>query len=155
EGLFAEPPLDRPRREALAHLTGNMDNHTLVRWAGRLDAGFPGGGGRQRATRAIEMALLTGRPLSWWQRSAATGAIVKGWPVRLTLPRDVLHQRVAARAADMVRRGLVEEVAAALADGAPLSGPGMDGIGVREAVDVLQGRLDRDQLVEAITVATR
>jgi tRNA dimethylallyltransferase len=75
--------------------------------------------------------------------------------VRLTLPRAVLHQRVAARAAEMVRRGLVEEVAAALADGAPLEGPGMDGIGVREAVDVLQGRLDRAQLVEAITVATR
>jgi tRNA dimethylallyltransferase len=101
------------------------------------------------------MALLTGRPLSWWQRTAATGASVRGWTVRLTLPRAVLHQRVAARAAEMVRRGLVEEVAAALADGAPLQGPGMDGIGVREAVDVLQGRLDRAQLVEAITVATR
>lgn len=155
EGLFAEPPLDRPRRDALASITAEMDNPTLVRWASRLDTEFPGGGGRQRATRAIEMALLTGRPLSWWQRSAATGASVRGWTVRLTLPRAVLHQRVAIRAAEMVRRGLVEEVAAALADGAPLSGPGMDGIGVREAVDVLQGRLDREQLVEAITVATR
>jgi tRNA dimethylallyltransferase len=101
------------------------------------------------------MALLTGRPLSWWQRTAATAASVQGWPVRLTLPRAVLHQRVAARAAEMVRRGLVEEVAAALADGAPLDGPGMDGIGVREAIDVLQGRLSREHLVEAITVATR
>ncbi len=55
----------------------------------------------------------------------------------------------------MVRRGLVEEVAAALADGAPLSGPGMDGIGVREAVDVLQGRLPREALAAAITLATR
>jgi tRNA dimethylallyltransferase len=155
EGLFAEPPLDRPRRDALANITGAMDNLTLVRWASRLDHEFPGSGGRQRATRAIEMALLTGRPLSWWQRSAATAASVQGWTVRLTLPRAVLHQRVAVRAAEMVRRGLVEEVAAALADGAPLTGPGMDGIGVREAVDVLQGRLDREQLVEAITVATR
>lgn len=155
EGLFAEPPLDKPRRESLARITEEMDHATLVRWASRLDPAFPGGTGRQRATRTIEMALLTGRPLSWWQQTAATGATVQGWTVRLTLPRAVLQQRIAARAAEMVRRGLVEEVAAALADGAPLSGPGMDGIGVREAVDVLQGRLDREALPEAVATATR
>jgi tRNA dimethylallyltransferase len=155
EGLFAEPPLDRPRREALRAVTATMDHATLVRWASRLDPAFPGGSGSQRAARAIEMALLTGRPLSWWQRTAATGAAIRGWHVRLTLPRAVLHQRIAARAAEMVRRGLVEEVAAALADGAPLTGPGMDGIGVREAVQVLQGTLPRESLVEAITTATR
>jgi tRNA dimethylallyltransferase len=155
EGLFAEPPLDRPRREALRAVTATMDHATLVRWASRLDPGFPGGSGSQRAARAIEMAILTGRPLTWWQRTAATDALVSGWPVRLTLPRAVLHQRIATRAAEMVRRGLVEEVAAALADGAPLTGPGMDGIGVREAMMVLQGQLPREKLVEAITVATR
>ncbi len=155
KGLFAEPPLDRPRRDALARVTATMDNETLVRWASRLDQGFAGGGGRQRASRAIEMALLTGRSLSWWQRSAATGSSVNPWTVRLTLPRAVLHQRIAVRSAEMLRRGIVEEAAVALADGAPLSGPGMDGIGVREAVDVLQGRLTREQLVEAVTLATR
>lgn len=155
EGLFTEPPLDRPRREALRAVTSTMDHSTLARWAARLDPEFSGGGSSQRAARAIEMALLTGRPLSWWQRTAATEGAVRGWTVRLTLPRAVLEQRIAARAAEMVRRGLVEEVAAALADGAPLTGPGMDGIGVREAVMVLQGTLERDRLVEAITVATR
>src|SRR5690606_10102395 len=155
EGLFAEPPLDRPRREALAAVTGLMDNATLVRWASRLDPAFPGGTGRQRATRAIEMALLTGRPLSWWQRNASTGAQVRGWIVRLIAPRAVSHQRCNGSAAEMVRRGLVEEVAAALSDGAPLTGPGMDGIGVREAVDVLQGRLDREELATTIAAATR
>ncbi len=155
EGLFAEPPLDRPRREALRAVTAGMDHGTLVRWASRLDPEFPGGSGSQRAARAIEMAILTGRPLSWWQRTAATDAAIVGWSVRLTLPRAVLHRRIAARAAEMIRRGLVEEVAAALADGAPLRGPGMDGIGVREAVMVLQGELAREDLAEAITVATR
>jgi tRNA dimethylallyltransferase len=155
DGLFTEPPLDRPRRSAIASVTGAMDNPTLVRWAGRLDPGFPGGGGRQRATRAIEMALLTGHSLTWWQRSAAASGTVRPWFVRLTAPRAVLHQRIAARSEEMIRRGLVEEVAAALADGAPLTGPGMDGIGVREAVAVLQGQLPREMLGEAITVATR
>ena len=77
------------------------------------------------------------------------------WFVRLTLPRAVLHQRIRARAEEMVRRGLLEEVAALLADGAPAAGPGMDGIGVREAVAVLQCGLPRDLLVDAIATATR
>ncbi len=155
EGLFAEPPFDRPRREALAAVTGTMDHPTLVRWAARLDPTMPAGGGRQRAARAIEIAILTGRSLGWWQRSAAVQGVLTPWTVRLTVPRAVLHQRIQARAAEMVRRGLIEEVAAALADGAPLEGPGMDGIGVREAVDVLQGRLAREELVARIATATR
>lgn len=155
DGLFVEPPLDRPRRESLDALTAAMDHAMLVRWASRLDRGFTGAGGRHRATRAIEVALLSGRSLSWWQRTAALQGVVKPWMVRLTVPRAVLHQRIRTRTEEMVRRGLVEEVAATLADGAPTTGPGMDGIGVREAVAVLQGRLPRESLVDAITIATR
>lgn len=154
-GLFAEPPLDRPRREALALFTHSLDHAALVRWAHRLDPTMPPGGGRQRAARAIEIALLTGQPLGWWQRAAEAQGVLTPWTVRFTVPRAVLHQRINARAAEMVRRGLVEEVVAALADGAPLEGPGMDGIGVRQAVDVLQGRLAREELVATIATATR
>lgn len=154
EGLFIEPPLDRPRRDALARWTAALDHATLVRWAGRLDPAFEGGG-RHRAARAIEIALLTGYPLSWWHRTAKAEAGVRGWVVRLTLPRAVLHQRIAARTAAMVAEGLLAEVATVMAEGAPAEGPGMDSIGVREAVAVLQGRMPDAALVEAITVATR
>lgn len=154
-GLFAEPPLDRPRRDAMMTVTAQMDHPALVRWASRLDPGFDGGGGRHRAARAIEIALLTGQPLSWWQQRAATAGSVRAWIVRLTVPRAVLHQRIQARAEEMVRRGLVEEAAAALADGAPPGGPGMDGVGVREAVAVLHGTLPREELVDAIATSTR
>ncbi|HEY3934608.1 MAG TPA: tRNA (adenosine(37)-N6)-dimethylallyltransferase MiaA [Gemmatimonadales bacterium] len=156
EGLFAEPPLDRPRRDAVTAVTGAMDHATLVRWAARLDPGRGlASGGRHRAARTIEIALLTGHSLSWWHRTAAVGGQVKPWIVRLTAPRAVLHQRIEARTHEMVRRGVVEEVAAALADGAPNDGPGMDGVGVREAVAVLHGTLPRERLAEAITTATR
>lgn len=155
DGLFSEPPLDRPRREALTAFTAQLDHATLVRWADRLDPGFVGSGGRHRASRAIEMALLTGHPLSWWQQTARTGGCIQPWTVRLSVPRAVLHQRIAYRTEEMLRRGVIEEVAAALADGAPLEGPGMDGIGVREAVDVLQGRRPREEYAQAVSLATR
>ena len=66
DGLFVEPPLDPERRRELEHWVGGLAAGELVRWAARLDPGFAGGG-RQRATRAIEIALLTGQPLSHWQ----------------------------------------------------------------------------------------
>lgn len=155
EGLFAEPPFDRPRREALTRVTMQMGHAALVRWADRLDPGYEGSGGRHRATRAIEMALLTGYPLSWWQKSAQTSGVITPSFVRLSVPRAVLHQRIHARTAEMVRRGALAEVAAVLADGAPPSGPGMDSIGVREAVDVLMGRLPLERYIETVALATR
>jgi tRNA dimethylallyltransferase len=155
DGLFVEPPMDVPARAALAGVTAAMDHGSLVRWASRLDRRFGGTGGRHRAQRAIEIALLTGQPLSWWQRTAASHGVIEPWVVRLTVPRAILHQRIRQRTEEMLRRGLVEEAAAAIADGAPLTGPGMDSIGVREAVQVLQGTLNREQLAEAVLIATR
>ena len=58
------------RRKDLERWTATLEPVELVRWAGRLDPGFKGGG-RQRAARAIEVALLTGRPLSYWQAAGA------------------------------------------------------------------------------------
>jgi tRNA dimethylallyltransferase len=67
----------------------------------------------------------------------------------------VLHQRIAARAEEMVRRGLIEEVAAVLAEGHAPNAPGLDGIGLREAVDYLHGRRARETVADAVATSTR
>ena len=154
EGLFVEPPLDGWRRQALERWTSELEAHELVRWAARLDPGFHGGG-RQRAVRAVELALLTGHPLSHWQRIARQQAAVQPWYVRLTVPRQVLHQRIRRRALQMVQQGIIEEVAAALADGAEAGAAGLDGVGLKEAAAYLLQGGDRAQVAEAITISTR
>jgi tRNA dimethylallyltransferase len=154
EGLFHEPPLDASRRRSLDAFTARPEPLELLRWAARLDPGFRGGG-RQRAARAIEVALLSGRPLTHWQQAARAKAPVDPWYIVLTVPRPVLHQRIARRALEMVQRGLIEEVASVLADGHAAGAPGLDGIGVREAVEYLQGQRPRDSVTEAITASTR
>jgi tRNA dimethylallyltransferase len=154
EGLFREPALDPPRRRSLDAFTARLEPLELLRWAARLDPGFRGGG-RQRAARAIEVALLSGYSLSHWQQAARAGAVIDPWYIVLTVPRPVLHQRIARRAEEMVRRGLVEEVAAVLAEGHAPTAPGLDGIGIREAVEYLHGRRTRESVAEAITVSTR
>jgi tRNA dimethylallyltransferase len=154
EGLFQEPELDPARRRSLDAFTARLEPLELLRWAGRLDPGFRGGG-RQRAARAIEVALLTGHPLTHWQEAARSGGAIRPWYLVLTAPRPVLHQRIARRAEDMVRRGVIEEVAAVLAEGHAPGAPGLDGIGIREAVEYLHGRRPRESVAEAIAVSTR
>ncbi|HEY3013277.1 MAG TPA: tRNA (adenosine(37)-N6)-dimethylallyltransferase MiaA, partial [Gemmatimonadales bacterium] len=154
EGLFTEPVLDSAKRRSLDAWTARLEPIELLRWAARLDPGFRGGG-RQRAARAIEVALLSGRPLSYWQQAARAQGSLDPWYIVLTVPRPVLHQRIARRAEEMVRRGLIEEVAAVLAEGHGADTPGLDGIGIREAVEYLHGRRGRDTVAEAITIGTR
>ncbi len=154
EGLFTEPALDPAKRRALDAWTARMEPIELLRWAGRLDPGFRGGG-RQRAARAIEVALLSGQALSYWQEAAKAGGSLDPWYIVLTVPRPVLHQRIARRAEDMVRRGVIEEVAAVLAEGHSVAAPGLDGIGIREAVEYLQGQRPRESVAAAITIGTR
>ena len=154
EGLFREPALDPARRRSLDAFTARLEPLELLRWAGRLDPGFHGGG-RQRAARAIEVALITGHPLSYWQQAARARGAIDPWYIVLTVPRPVLHQRIARRAEEMMKRGLVEEVASVLAEGLGPTAPGLDGIGIREAVEYLHGRRPRESVAEAIAVSTR
>jgi len=152
DGLFREPPIDRTRRGRLRDWSREAAG--LGRWAVRLDDGFRGGG-RQRAARAVEVALLTGRPLSWWQAEAKAEGIMRPWYVRLTLPRAVLHQRIERRARAMLAQGFVDEVRSVLDRGVPSDAPGLDAVGYREVVAFLAGEIPEQDLLASITTATR
>ncbi|HXF95074.1 MAG TPA: tRNA dimethylallyltransferase, partial [Gemmatimonadales bacterium] len=154
EGLFREPPLDARRRERLRGWVEGLEPSALARWAARLDSRYRGGG-RQRAARVLEMALLTGRPLSWWQAHARETGVLDPWYIHLTLPREVLHRRIAERVDRMLAAGLVDEVRGVLARGVPPDAPGLDAVGYREVVAMLTGRLPAAELRRAIVVATR
>lgn len=152
DGLFREPAMPRARRERLRAWARGWEG--LGRWAARLDPGYTGGG-RQRAARAVEVALLTGRPLSWWQAAARAEGVMRPWYVRLAVPRTVLHRRIEARTRAMLEAGLVAEVRAVLDRGVPWDAPGLDAVGYREVVRHLRGELSADRLADAIAAATR
>jgi tRNA dimethylallyltransferase len=151
DGLFREPPLPAPHRERLREYLRGVG--PVAAWAARLDPAFSGGG-RQRAARVVEVALLSGRSLSWWQARARAEGLVEPWTVRLTLPRAMLRRRITERAAGMLEAGLVGEVEQILARGIAADAPGLDAVGYREVVQCLQGRLPRDGLLDAIVTAT-
>lgn len=154
DGLFQEPPLDPARREELRDWTGQLAGSDLSRWALRLDPRFSGGG-RQRAARAVEVALLTGRPLSLWQRMARAAGVMRPWYVVLTLPRELLRRRIADRVDAMLAAGFVREVQDELERGTAPDAAGLDGVGYREVVAMLVGKLPEPELRDAIVRASR
>ena len=152
DGLFKEPPMDVDRRDRIRQWSRTADR--LGFWAARLDPAY-GGGGRQRAGRTVEVALLTGRPLSFWQKRARLESRVRPWYVRLTLPRPVLHARIERRTREMLKAGLIDEVEGVLLSGTAPDAPGLDGVGYREVVAMLQGRLPKADLEDTIVANTR
>jgi len=152
DGLFQEPPMDQHARTRLREWAKSYEG--LSRWAARLDPNFTGGG-RQRAARAVEVALLTGRPLSWWQHQANIESPITPFYVRLTAPRSVLHQRIETRVDSMLEAGLVAEVDGILDSGISPNAPGLDAVGYREVVACLKGVMQLDELASRITISTR
>ena len=157
--VFAEPPLDPDRLEALRGYLKSQDRARLERWVAQLDperAEIAAAGGPQRLGRTIEVALLSGKPLSWWHRAAPAEADgLPGAVVVLDLPRDEMDRRIDERVSGMVERGLVEEVQGLLDAGHSVESPGLTGTGYREIVGYLKGEATLPEAVEEIRRNTR
>lgn len=157
--MFAEPPLDAARREALRGWLEGQGRERLERWVQLVDperARLASEGGPQRLGRTLEVALLSGRPLTWWHRAApSVGDGLPGVVVLLDLPRDEMDLRIDERVSGMVERGLVEEVRGLLAAGYSEDAPGLTGTGYREVAAHLRGEATLDQALEEIRRNTR
>ncbi len=157
--IFAEPELDPKKREALRAWSAAQPRETLEAAVRRLDperAEVAVVGGPQRMSRTIEVALLSGRPLSWWHESAPPdGPAIPGVVVTLDLSRAEMDRRIDDRVDRMVERGLIEEVRGLLADGYTRDAPGMTGTGYREIAAHLDGTCTLEEAVEEIRRNTR
>ena len=157
--IFGEPPLDPARRRALRAWLAGRARPELERWAEALDperAALAAQGGPQRLARTLEVALLTGRSLSWWHRHAPTEAdALAGVVAIVEVPRTELDRRIGERVERMLAGGLVDEVRGLLAAGYRASDPGMTGVGYREIALQLAGELSPAEAAERVGKATR
>ncbi|MFO8173887.1 MAG: tRNA (adenosine(37)-N6)-dimethylallyltransferase MiaA [Longimicrobiales bacterium] len=153
--MFLEPRLDRGRMMRLRKYLNTIPLQTLREFFRSLDPELGDRAAqvdRQRLTRAVEMALLTGRPLSWWHREAPPSREPLGGVILvLEHPREDLYARIDTRVVRMVEEeGLVDEVRGLLEAGYGPEAPGMTGAGYREALAHLRGELDKEGMVEEI-----
>jgi len=107
----------------------------------------------RRLVRALEVIHHTGRPLSAQQgRRGAPEPVLQ---VGLRLPRPLLDERIDRRVEAQLAAGLVEEVRGLLAAGVPPTAPAMQGLGYKELVPYLEGRLPLDRAVAILKRNTR
>ncbi len=167
-GLLEAPPPDPRVREELNDLTldelGRRLMHLDPKTAERIDLK-----NRRRLVRAIEICLLTGKPLSGqrtnWEsgyprlKKMESGAPAAPSPlgdcqadgVFVFRDRDELYRRINRRVEEMFAAGVIDEVARAGASGATASRI----IGLAEIRQHLEGKLSIAQCVQAIQQATR
>lgn len=157
--LFREPPMKEERVARLREHLESYPREDLEAWVRVLDpdrAEVAAEGGPQRLVRTLEVALLSGRPLSWWHEEAEPeGRAVPVRVVCLTLPRPELDRRIRRRAERMIESGLVAEVRRLLRAGYEPDDPGLTGAGYREIVAYLRGECSLDEAVDRIEVRTR
>jgi tRNA dimethylallyltransferase len=157
--MFREPDMPPDRRERLKRYLDELPLDTLVQTSHVLDpctADRLTPGDRQRHARSVEVALLTGQPLSRWQDTAPPPEPPADLRVFvLEIPPALLRDRIDARVATMIDMGLRGEVARLLAGGYATGAPGMDATGYAEMIPHLAGEYDLDEAVERIRAATR
>ncbi len=152
EPLFQEPALDPEARLALEAELAPRSTAELQRWVAELDP-LRAHLGRTQLLRAIEVAVLTGTPISTWHTEARR-------PARFS-PRyliadagDALGARLSERLDAMLRRGWIEE-ARRLAESVPAGAPAWKATGYTTARRMAEGALDTEAGREEILIGTR
>lgn len=106
----------------------------------------------RRVIRALEIVLLSGRPLSAF-RSRWKGKGIPHTGMFLTRDREQLRDRIAANVRRQFASGLVEEVRAARAGN--ISPTASRAIGFREVAALLEGQISQEECLQRIIVSTQ
>lgn len=159
EGLSPVPPADPAVREALRREREEIGLPALYERLVRVDpetaARLPAADA-QRILRALEVAAVSGLPLSAWiARKPLGDESLAAVRLGLTLPRTILYDRIASRVVEMVDRGWVREVTQLLAAGCSPDCPAFQAIGYRQLVRHVQGDWTLGQALPEIIQATR
>lgn len=141
----------RRLRRALERLGGPE----LARWLALLDleaAERLDPRNVRRVIRALEVTLVTGRPITELQRKKRPPYRIK--MIGLHTDRDTLYERIDHRVEQMMAAGLLDEVISLLAAGYKPTLPAMSGLGYRQLLAHLAGENTLDEAVERIQFET-
>lgn len=158
DGLFRGPGRDPALRARLLEREERRAG-SLHRLLARLD---PPSAARihphdvNKLIRALEVCLLTRRPLSELFREGRDR--LEGFrPLKIGLdpPRPLLYARLEARSRAMFEAGLIDEVRRILAMGYPPTSKALEALGYRQALAVLEGRLEPEEALRLTQRETR
>jgi tRNA dimethylallyltransferase len=149
----APDPALRAALEAEASQTGAQALHARLagldpRAAARIDYRNV-----RRVIRALEVSLVTGRPITELQAKAPPSW--RACWLGVMRPRPALYARIDARVDRMIARGLVDEVRGLAEAGYGWNLPAMSGLGYRQIGQHLRGEIDLETAIALIKKGTR
>jgi tRNA dimethylallyltransferase len=142
-GLFEGPSRDERLRRRLERVAERRGPASLHGWLASVD---PASAERiksadiKRVVRALEVWILTGRPLT--DHFAATASPLPEYEVTsiaLQIPSEETAARVARRVDKQFEQGLLDEIRALLARGIPETALPFTGLVYRQALEYLRG----------------
>lgn len=178
-GLFDGPAADvelRARLAVEADALGAAALHERLGLVDPISAGRLHVNDRRRVIRALEVAELTGKPISAWQRqwqpapacgdgnaeTQASGPLVPNSPetqaanvLWLDVPRSELYDRINRRVDAMFAAGLVNEVHQLRNSVRPLSREAAQALGYKEVTAYLDGQQSLATTIDQVRTRTR
>ncbi len=158
-GLFPGPgknPRLRDRLGAVASRRGSPFLHRALRRVDPASAARIQPRDQMRLVRALEVYLLTGRPLSehFAETTSPLGArrFIK---IGLRLPPAELDARLRRRVDAQFAAGLVSEVQGLLASGTPEASRPFTGLGYRQVLGLVRGARNEEETRDLIVSETR
>lgn len=158
-GMFLGPEADWEFRKSVEQDVSDFgieSLHQRLKQVDPLSAHKILPGDLRRMTRALEVAKVTGRPLSHWQSQFENAVpkdecrvFVLGWD------RAQLHARVNARVESMFLNGLVDEVKGLLDRFENLGQTAAQAVGYKEVIEFLNGVIDREEAIRQVQAHTR
>ncbi len=153
-GFFPGPARDEPLRARLERVAGKRGVERLHAWLARVD---PASARRiqsrdlKRIVRALEVYLLTGRPIS--DHFSETTSPLPDYEVSafaIRIPADAIADRVTRRVDVQFEGGLLDEIRGLLASGVPQTAHPFTGLVYRQALEHLNGVRDERATRELI-----
>jgi tRNA dimethylallyltransferase len=153
-GLFEGPGRDEPLRRRLERVAERKGPDRLHRWLARVD---PASAARiqprdvKRVVRALEVWMLTGRPLT--DHFADTSSPLPEYEVTtiaLQIAPEQTAERVARRVHAQFAAGLLDEIRSLLVGGVPETALPFGGLVYRQALEHLRGIRDEAATRELI-----
>ena len=158
DGISPIPAVQPEVREELQYRLDREGLEPIRRELEALDpitAARLGRGDTQRTTRALEVVLSTGRPLSSWLADDPSGTgPIEALRIGLTLPRAVLYDRISVRVRRMIRAGWVDDVEGLLRRGLSPELPAFQAIGYRQLAAHVRGDISLEEALASTVRAT-
>ena len=155
-GLPEMPARDPAIRERIRRVSDRKNGAArLHRWLAAVDpvsAGRIAPGDRHRVERALEVWIISGRPISSFERESRSE--LPALKIALSIERPELVRRLDARVQAMYDAGLIEETRALLGRFSRSARP-FSAIGYREASAVVAGEMSASAAIEETSRRTR